>query len=66
MTSVPTTAYFVNNDNDNNDDDDNDDDDDVDDVDWEAEARDIQNRMSRAVGTTDRLPRVLWDSGRCR
>ena len=65
MTSVPTTAYFVDNDNDNDNDDDNDDDDD-DDVDWEAEARDIQNRMSRAVGTTDRLPRVLWDSGRCR
>ena len=37
MTSAPTTAYFV--------DDDDDDDYDVDDVDWEAEARDIQNRM---------------------
>ena len=51
MTSAPTTAYLV----DNNDDDD--DYDDVDDVDWEAEARDIQNRMSRAVGTTDREAR---------
>ena len=57
MTSAPTTAYLV----DNNDDDD--DYDDVDDVDWEAEARDIQNRMSRAVGTTDREAR---HSGRCR
>jgi hypothetical protein len=37
MTSAPTTAYFV--------DDDDDDDYNVDDVDWEAEARDIQNRM---------------------
>jgi hypothetical protein len=37
MTSATTTAYFV--------DDDDDDDYDVDDVDWEAEARDIQNRM---------------------
>jgi len=27
---------------------------DVDNVDWEAEARDIQNRISRAIGTTDR------------
>jgi hypothetical protein len=52
MTTAPTTAYFV--DNDNNDDNN---DDDVDDVDWEAEARDIQNRMSRAVGTTDREAR---------
>ena len=37
MTSAPTTAYFV--------DDDDDNDYNVDDVDWEAEARDIQNRM---------------------
>ncbi len=52
MTTAPTTAYFV-----DNDDDDDDDDNDVDDVDWEAEARDIQNRMSSAVGTTDREAR---------
>ena len=39
MTSAPTTASFM------DDDDDDDDDYDVDDVDWEAEARDIQNRM---------------------
>jgi hypothetical protein len=52
MTTAPTTAYFI----DKNDDDD-DDNDNVDDVDWEAEARDIQNRMSRAVGTTDREAR---------
>ena len=63
MTSAPTTAYFVDNDDDDDDNDDDDDDDDVDDVDWEAEARDIQNRMSRAVGTTDREAR---HSGRCR
>ena len=49
MTSAATTAYF--------DDDDDDDDYDVDDIDWDAEARDIQNRMSRAVGTTDREAR---------
>jgi hypothetical protein len=62
MTSTPTTAYFDddNEDNDdNNDNKDNDDHDDnnnynVDDVDWEAEAWDIQNRMSRAVRMTDR------------
>ena len=53
MTSAPPTAYFI----------DDDDDDDDDDVDWEVEARDIQNRMSRAVGTTDREAR---HSGRCR
>ena len=39
------TSDFVDND-DNDDNNDND----VDDVDWEAEARDIQNRMSRAAG----------------
>ncbi len=37
MTSAPNIAYFV--------DDDDYDDYDVDNVDWEAEARDIQNRM---------------------
>ncbi len=48
MTSAPTTAYF------DDDDDNNNNDYGVDDVYWKAEARDIQNRMSRAVGTTDR------------
>ena len=43
------TSDFVDNDDDNEYD--------VNDVDWEAEARDIQNRMSRAVGTTDREAR---------
>ncbi len=46
------TSDFVDND-DNDDNNDND----VDDVDWEAEARDIQNRMSRPVRTTDREAR---------
>ena len=40
------------------DDDDVDDDDyDVDDVDWDSAARDIQNRVSRVVGTVDREAR---------
>ena len=50
MTSAPITAYF-------DDDDDDDYDVDIDVIDWEAEARDIQNRMSRVVGTIDREAR---------
>ena len=39
------------------DDEDDDDDFDVNDIDWEAAARDIQNRVSRAVGTAGREAR---------
>ena len=46
MTSAPIAAHYYYDDGD---------DDDVDDVDWEAEARDIQNRMSPVVGTTNRV-----------
>ena len=49
MTSAPLTTYY----------DDYDDDYNVDDVDWEAEARVIQNRGSRVVGTTDREARLF-------
>jgi len=50
MTSAPIAAHYYY---------DDDDGDDVDDVDWEAEARVIQNRGSRVVGTTDMESRLF-------
>ena len=54
-TNIPIAAH-VDDDDDDLDDDDDDDDDDVDDEDgavWYAAARDIQNRVSRVVGTDE-------------
>ena len=50
MTTVTIAAHYY---------DDYDDDYNVDDVDWEAEARVIQNRVSRVVGTTDMEARLF-------
>ncbi len=50
MTTVTIATHYY---------DDDDDDNNVDDVDWEAEARVIHNRVSRAVGTTDMETRLF-------
>ncbi len=56
FTNIPIAAHVDDDDDDLDDEDDDDDDDDVDDEDgavWYAAARDIQNRVSRVVGTDE-------------